>query len=188
MVDPTHLAVALHTVVRQHLPHLSTPAVNGLVQDLLAAVVEEFTQPTPGATGRVARYPDRDLVVRYQALCRELALRYKARGIWPDTKSKWDAATEPYLQGWWSRRAVDELGERRPQLATMVYPAEEITRRLSPRARKKEGSLVALAVYLMGQRYELPPETLRSVLRRVPGSRPSSAGRRGGGRSRGRAR
>ena len=122
--------------------------------------------------GRPRQYPAQELRARVRPLIEwpdgELAKRYKRKGVWPDTKSKWRADTADYLQGWWRRRGEDALSVNNPSLQTLPYPAEELGNRLGPNARKGTNSLMALALFLVSTRYRLSPETLRDCLKSPP--------------------
>jgi hypothetical protein len=131
--------------------------------------VNAAAQPTGG---RPRQYPAQELRARVRPLIQEpdgeLFKRYKRKGVWPDTKSKWRADTADYLKDWWRRRGEDALSVDNPAVQTLPYPAEELDTRLGPNAPKGTGSLLALALFLVSTRYRVSRETVRDCLRPPP--------------------
>jgi hypothetical protein len=150
--------------------HLSVYELSYRIEDAVNRVNSE-AKPTGG---RPRQYPAPELRARIRPLIQwpdgELAKRFKRKGVWPDTKSKWRADTADYLQGWWQRRGEDTLLVNNPSVQALPYPAEELGIRLGPNARKGTNSLLALAWFLVSTRYRLSPETLRDCLK--PPSKP----------------
>lgn len=151
--------------------HLSMYELSYRIEDAVNRANVD-AQPTGG---RPRQYPARELRARVYALIQqpdgELMKRYKRKGGWTDTKSKWRADTADYLKDWWRRRGEDILSVDNPAVQTLPYPTDELGIRLGSKASKGTGSLRALALFLVSTRYCVARETLRDCLRPRPKSK-----------------